>query len=329
MYSAKPLLHKRQNNYRPGQLRSIAIDVTSKCNMSCPRCYAETFVHATPVELTYLHKAFDEFFQMGVFHYILQGGEPISDLPRLEAILEMCHPLESYINVVTNGLEMTHERIKWLKERNVDKIAFSLDSGIESEHDAGRVSGSYAKVVQAIDIVLQEGLLASISCVVTHESLYSDGFNRAYEFAREKGIRIDVQIAEPVGKWDGNVKVLINEEDARYIKKMQVDGPVLKNGQKMVNRDIFSGSTDHCPAVTAFMGLTVDGQLLPCNFLQFSLGNIRDKTITEMRNSLLNNRWFNGKHPVCLCGEDREFINKFILPFTSCMKPLDASIFQD
>lgn len=329
MYSRKPKLHERQRVYKSGNLRTIALDVTPRCNMKCPHCYAETFASVQPVDLKVLHKALNEAYELGVVHYVLQGGEPIQDSERLEAILKMIHPDETYINVVSNGWGMTLDKVKWLKDLKVDKIAFSLDSGIKEEHDANRCPGSYKRVLAAIEYVLQEGLLTSISTVVTHDSLYSFGFQHAYDIALKKGIRMDVQIAMPVGKWDGCKDKLITEKDAKYIKALQLNGPILANGQRMINRDIFSGECDHCPAGTEFMGLTADGQLLPCNFLQFSLGNIQEKTIFEMREMLLTSGWFNGKQPCCIGGEDNKFIDAFITPFVTDTKPLDAcKIFQ-
>lgn len=324
MYSEKPKLHKRQKLHKPGNLRTLAIDVTPMCNMKCPHCYAETFSKTKPIELNILRKALDEAYDIGLFHYVLQGGEPVVDIRRLEAIIGMCHPDESYINVVSNGWAMTKEKIYWLRDLKVDKIAFSLDSGIEEEHDVNRLKGSFSRVLQAIDIVLEAGLFASVSTVVTHQSLYSEGFRKVYEYAKGKVIRLDVQIAEPVGKWDGKKECLITPEDSKYIKQLRLDSPVLVNGQEMINRDIFSGNYDHCPAGTEFMGLTTDGQLLPCNFLQYSLGNIRDKTIKEMRKELLTSVWFDGKHPNCICGEDNDFIDTFIMPYVGQTKPLDA-----
>jgi len=324
MYSEKPKLHERQKSHKNRELRTISLDVTPRCGMNCSRCYAETFRKVRPIELEVLQRALDEAYELGVFHYVLQGGEPIEDSRRLEGILRMCHPDETYINVVTNGWNITREKILSLKALKVDKIAFSLDSGIEAEHDAKRRPGSYKRILEAIDSVLNEDLLVSISVVVTHQSLYSEGFKKAYEYAKEKGIRIDVQIAEPVGKWDGSKGYLMRPEDSRYIKRLQIDSPFLKNGQRMVNRDIFSGDQDRCPAGTEFMALSADGQLLPCNFLQFSLGNIRDKTIEAMRRDLLRSSWFDGKHPDCLCGENQEFISRFIMPYIDKPKPLKA-----
>lgn len=324
MYSQKPGLHRRQAAHRPGTLRTVALDVTPKCNMACTHCYAETFRHVMPLELPVLRRALDELHELGVFHYVLQGGEPIADPERLEFVLVHCHAEETYINVVSNGWSMTPERVAWLRDRQVDKVAFSLDSGLRDEHDAGRGRGSFDRVMAAIDAVLAAGLLASISTVVTRQSLYSEGFRRAYAFAEVKGIRIDVQIAEPVGRWDGRKDLLMRPEDSRHIAHLRATCPVLPNGQVMVNRDIFSGEHDHCPAGTEFMGLTADGHVLPCNFLQHSLGKVGDRPITAMRADLLSSPWFDGRHPNCICGEDDKFIDTYIVPYVGQAKPLNA-----
>lgn len=324
MYAEKPLLHDRQKRHRPGNLRTIALDVTSRCNMACSHCYAETFNRVDMVDTGTLGRALEEFYELGVLHYVLQGGEPIMSPKRLEFVLRHCHPDETYINVVSNGWAMDRDRIRWLKDLKVDKIAFSLDSGIEEEHDVNRLPGSFRRVVEAIDMVREEGLLSSISFVVTHESLYSDGFRRAYALAKDKGIRMDVQIAEPVGKWDGRKDVLITPEDAAHIKHLQQVSGRIGTGQTMINRDIYCGDNDHCPAGIEFMSLSADGQFLPCNFLQFSLGNIRDRSVRQMRDDLLTSPWFRGAIPNCLCGENEEFIDQYIVPHAGKPKPLDA-----
>jgi MoaA/NifB/PqqE/SkfB family radical SAM enzyme len=189
--------------------------------MTCSHCYAETFRKVDPVDLATLGRAFDQFYDLGVYHYVFQGGEPIQAPDRLEAILGLCHPEETYFNVVSNGWGMTPDRIRWLKDLQVDKITFSLDSGIEAEHDARRLPGSYRRVLQAVDDVLAEGLLTSLSVVITHASLHSEGFQRALEIVKAKGIRMDAQIAEPVGKWDGQRDDLITPEDAATLKRLQ------------------------------------------------------------------------------------------------------------
>ena len=116
MYSEKKKLHERERNHRAGELRTIALDVTGKCNMRCKFCYAETFTDKTPVSLDVLKKALDEAYEMGVCHYILQGGEVCADYDRLKAIIEMIYPDETYINIVSNGWLMTRDKIEELRD---------------------------------------------------------------------------------------------------------------------------------------------------------------------------------------------------------------------
>jgi MoaA/NifB/PqqE/SkfB family radical SAM enzyme len=324
MYSLKPKLHEKQAAYIKGSLRTIALDVTAICNMSCKHCYAETFAKEKPVELSILKKALDEAYEMGVFHYILQGGEAILDASRLESIISMIYPDETYINVGSNGWDMSLDKIRWLKDLKVDKIAFSLDSGIEQNHDLGRLTGSFRKVIEAVDNVLTEGLDASVSCVITSNYTKTQDFIEVLNYVKSKSIRLDAQIAMPVGKWDGNLECLATEDDIKYLKELQVNCPRLKNGQEMVKRDLYMENDDHCPAVGYFMGISVNGDLLPCNFLQFSLGNIKDISINEMRQIFMKSKWFDGTQTRCLMGENREFIECFVMPHVGERKPLEA-----
>lgn len=324
MYSEKIKLHEREKTHKDGELKSIALDVTNKCNMRCKFCYADTFARTKPVELEYLKPTLEEAYEMGVCHYILQGGEVCSDYDRLKAIIALIHPDETYINVVSNGWEMNLERIQELKELGVDKITFSMDSGIEEEHDSSRMPGGFKRVIEAIHNVKSVGLLTGISTVVTHESLYSEGFKKAYEFAEREGIRFDVQIAEPVGKWDGNRECLIQPEDAEYIYKLYKDSPIMENGQTMIKRDLYRGCEVCCPAGTEFMAITADGNFLPCNFIQASLGNIRDKSLKEMRADLLKSAWFSEKHAHCILGENEKYFEEIVMKYKDCDKPLNA-----
>lgn len=324
MYALKSKLHERQKGHAAGTLRTIALDVTPLCNMSCPHCYAETFVDVRPIDLRYMAKALDEAYSLGVYHYVLQGGEPIMAPQRLQAIIGMIRPEETYINTVSNGWAMSRDKIRWLKGLGVDKITFSMDSGVPEEHDRGRGTGSFARVLKAVDDVLAEGLLCSVSTVVTHQNLHGAGFQLILDFAKSKGIRVDVQIAEPVGKWDGELDALVTPEDAAHLKRLSAEYPVLPNGQRMITRDVYCASGDRCPAGTEFMSIAADGTVLACNFLQFSLGNIRDRTLREMRAAITGCSYFNGRHPCCPIGEDRRFAAQFVTPYKGRPKPLDA-----
>ena len=330
MYSEKKGLHARQRAHTEGNLRTIAVDVTNKCNMNCAHCYAEPFSKVEPVPEEHLAPFFDEAYDLGVFHYVLQGGEAITDMDRLERIIGMTRPEESYLNLVSNGWEMTRDIVRLLRTLNVDKITMSLDSGIPEDHDVNRRPGSFERVVQAVEDILAEGLLAGISTVVTRRSLYEEGFKRVLAYCDSKRIRLDVQIAMPVGKLEGCKDLLMRPQDSQHILDLRNSYPPLANGQDFIKRDVYcGGDTTKCPAGRDFMSITADGHILPCNFCQYSLGRIPDTTLGKARRSIMQSRWFQGEHPLCLLGEDEEFYSLYAEPHVGAPKPLDAySVFD-
>ncbi len=307
-------------------LRTIDIAVTGKCNFNCVHCYAEVFNEEKPIELNILEKFIDEAIQMGVFHFVLQGGEAIIEHERLKAIIKLCRPHRCYITVVSNGWAMNRETILELKRLSVDKIAISLDSMIPEEHDTFRNRpGSWQRAIQALSDIVEAGLHTSISTTITHQNLQSDGIQGIFDFAEKHGYRVDVQIAQPAGKWEGALDYLIDEEDAAWLLKRRDSSKVSRNGQIIINRDIYPrAGTAGCPAVKEFMSLNVAGEVMPCTFIQASLGNIKDKSLREMREAALRNPYFQNYNPVCLSGEDRSFIGKYLQPYIGKKKPMNA-----
>ena len=327
VYNQKHLLHRKQKNHRTGRLRTVALDVTGLCNMRCGFCYAEPFKQATPIADDIMVALLNELHAMGVFHYVLQGGEAILDKSRLDLILKHCHPEESFLTLVTNGWQIDCETVQWLAERGLDKICFSLDSGLVDEHDASRQAGSYQRVLEGLARVKAAGLQASLSTIVTHQSLYGPGFQALLSLAQSHRVRLEIQIAQPVGLWDGKRDMLIHEKDAAYIKALQTQFPALANGQQQVHRDLFCGACDHCPAGAEFLSISVDGHVFPCNFLQFSFGRIDQRPIGEIYNDIIQVPWFQAREPQCPPGENSVFFDQYIAPFTDLRKPLAGHVF--
>ncbi len=326
MYRDKPGLHTREKAHRPGSLRTVSVDVTTRCNMACPHCYAASVAAKPMMAVAEMSSGIQEARALGAYHWILQGGEPICDGERLEQLVRAIGPSDSYLVLVTNGWAMDRQTIAWLKDLGIDKIAFSLDSGVESEHDRNRMPGSFLRTTAAIKDVTESGLLSSVSVVVTDQNLRTPTFDTALALAREHGIRIDVQIAMPVGNWEANHEALITPDDAAYIRGLRDRMGRLPNGQMMINRDVYNfGGRDHCPAGAEFMAITAAGDIMPCNFMQVSLGNIGRDSFSACREDLIKDSRFNGASPVCLLGEDRGFLAQFVTPNIGKEKPLHAS----
>ncbi|NDV22108.1 radical SAM/SPASM domain-containing protein [Desulfovibrio sp. JC022] len=325
MFQDKYLLHERQAHNSPEKLRTIALDVTNRCNMSCSHCYASVFKHQPDVDLDFLRRFTQEAYELGVFHYVLQGGEAILEFDRLKSIIEMIHPKETYINVVSNGWAMDRAAIRELKALDVDKVSYSLDSGFAEEHDSNRMLGSFERVIEAVKNTTAEGLHSAVSTVVSHKTIEQESFKKVLEIGKELQVRVEVQVAMPVGRWDGIRDIRITPNEAAHLKEIFETRGMLPNGQRHIGRDVYDcNGTDYCPAGQNFMAVSACGEIFPCNFCQYTLGNIKDTSLADARAALLTSKWFQGTHPCCLLGEDDEFFDKYVAPNVEREKPLDA-----
>ncbi len=134
--------------------------------MACPHCYATSVAARPMLAVDRMSAGIQEACDLGAYHWILQGGEPVCDRERLEQLVRAIGPSDCYLAL-----------------------------------------------------------------------------------AREHGIRIDAQIAMPVGNWEANHEALITPDDAAYIRGLRDRMGRLPNGQMMINRDVYNfGGRDHCPA---------------------------------------------------------------------------------
>lgn len=200
------------------RMRAVDMMVTGKCNFSCIHCYASNWREQDLIPLPVLKKGIDELISLGVFHFTLQGGEPLVDIPRLKEIIKMCRPQASYISITTNGWLLTPDVIADLKECGVDKFGISLDSGLPEEHDKSRnTAQSFSRAVKALEDVRSAGLHTGISTCISHQNLHSEGMKALFRYARDKKHRINIIPACPSGKLEGQREILFTEEDSEFI----------------------------------------------------------------------------------------------------------------
>ncbi len=321
----KPLLYERMKHFadilaRTGRplLRTVDLNITTKCNLRCLHCYASEYRKFDMLPLEYWKKAINECKELGAFHFIVQGGEPLFDLDRLEAILRFINGEENFINVISNGILITEENLRWLKSHRVDKICISIDSGNPSEYDKNRnMDGVYNKAVEGLFLAKRLGFQVSISTVATHQNIADKGFQKLVDFARRHKIRVDVQVACPIGEMLGKKEILCDEKDSEYIYRcMRESNFTDDNGQiYLVNRDLYPKyGKSGCPAVKHFISINSYGEILPCTFIHLSLGNIREVSVSDALDKGLRVKEFKEYWDKCLCGEDIDFIDKCIIP---------------
>jgi MoaA/NifB/PqqE/SkfB family radical SAM enzyme len=295
----------------------IDIAYSYACNLQCQHCTASRFKKSGSRRLTPLdlRRISDEADALGLCQFCISGGEPLI-FKDLDEVVKALQPDRFHLAVSTNGHFMTWEMAYHLKAIGVDKVKISLDDFDEREHDANRKDqGAYKKAIDAMHHAKEAGLSVVIQTVVTHQNCQTPRLRQMARFAQEHGFTVDVLIARATGSWEGRHEVLIDEADAEFLRKAHDEYPVL-------HRDTFPsyGMDKGCGCVDSTLHITQYGDVLPCVYIHIALGNIFEETLADVMKRGQGIRCFREHNRLCLSGEDRNFINKYMTKFYG--KPL-------
>lgn len=291
------------------QARGIDFATSYVCNFKCPYCYAATLTpkqNVRPMKVSDYQKVGRQAIKLGFITFSFQGGEPALD-KRLPDIIAAFKPKHHHITITSNGSLLTEEIVKSWAEAGVDTVYFSVDSGIAEEHDRLRnFSGSFEKIMQAMEWVKKFGMKTAINTVVSKENLYSDGFKKILEFSHRNRLMLETIYARPLGRWAGHAEFMLRPEDIDYYYKIREDYP-------FVVRDL-DNNYGHwgCPAVKEVLYVTPYGDVCGCPYNHISLGNLHDEALKTARERGLSLHWYDHYHEECLTAIDKDFINTYL-----------------
>ncbi|MBN1354128.1 MAG: radical SAM protein [Candidatus Omnitrophica bacterium] len=301
----------------------IELAVTGKCNLRCKHCMVKG-THDTDGrgELTTkeLFALFDELKKCKIFKLSLLGGEPFVRSDILE-VLDRIRTFPAEIQILTNGTTVNKgiitrlKRIKYLKN-----VQVSLDGGSPATHDWQRGAGSFAKTLKGIKLLRSAKINCLLKCIINRRNFsemdkmvslsrglglkgmaFGDAVECGYARTHKKEIRLTAEVYR--------ISLLkIAELKKKYAdflfygtlpQMLELVSSFKKNGAGNGKR----GSFGACPAGTKTLGIRHDGWAIPCSaFWTYKLGNIRDKSVTDIwQNSPLLNR-IRALRDVPLCG---------------------------
>ena len=328
----KPLVYdkviKIDERYRQGIATPI-IDIAYSyaCNLSCEHCTAARFKKKGARKLTPddVRRISDEADALGLCQFCISGGEPLV-FKDLDAVVEALQPDKFHLAMSTNGHFMSQETANHLKAIGVDKVKISLDDFDEAEHDANRNDeGAYRKAIDAMLRARAAGLSVVIQTVVTHQNCQTPRLEEMARFAEEQGFTVDVLVARATGSWEGRHDVLIDEDDATFLRRAHDEHPVL-------HRDTFPsyGIDKGCGCVDSTLHITQYGDVLPCVYVHIALGSIFEESLADLIKRGQGIRCFTEHNSLCLSGEDRGFIENYMTKFYGKPLPVHWSeVFDD
>jgi MoaA/NifB/PqqE/SkfB family radical SAM enzyme len=295
----------------------IDIAYSYACNLKCQHCTASRFEKkGRKLASADLLKISDEAHALGLCQFCISGGEPLI-FKDIDEVINALQPDKFHLTMSTNGHFLTKETARHLKAIGLDKVKISLD---DFHNDNERGDGAHQKAIDAMFNAKEAGLSVVVQTVVTRQNCQSESTIQKARFAQEHGFAFDVLIARATGAWEGKHEVLINEEDAEFLRKAHEQYPVL-------HRDTFPsyGMDKGCGCVDASLHITPYGDVLPCVYMHIAIGNIFDESLSDIIKRGQSIKWFKEHSRLCLSGEDRNFIDNYMTKFYGKPLPLHWS----
>jgi len=292
-------------------LRNLNIIVTSGCNLRCKFCNigAQSARGAkndtTPKLENFERNLFGGRTYHSVTHVHFSGGEPFlrSDLAELCELFAAGCPNASF-SIATNGTLTDRifdfcRRVSERPYRHRIHIGISLD-GLGDLHDEIRgVPGTYRRVLETITTVKERypEFFPILGFTVIPENVHE--LRAVGEWAKEKKFTFYYRMAAESGVYYGDnrgclttwdePKLLELEESIRGLWASGVLEFKPQEVQKVFFRDMVQSyrmQKRHydCFAGRCFVFIDSDGNIRPCNMLDYSFGNIaRDDLLRALR----------------------------------------------
>ena len=289
----------------------IQLQYNYACNMTCRHCSIAGLQSQkngsrrkmTPAAVKELARQADE---LGLARFEINGGEPFVNKD-YDEIVKAIDPQKFYINSVTNGWLLDDDRARHLKAIGVDRIQVSVDSLNAEEHDQFRQrKGAHARALRAVEASRKAGMAVFVSTVITKQRLYSAELMEFVKYFNDKDIGVFMTFAKPVGAWQGKYDMLVDPEDLAYVKELETKHKIFSHLTPAYGLDL------GCTAVKGMVCVTQYGDVMPCQYIFVSLGNIFDQPFREIIQKGLDIKWFGEHKGVCLIANDRHFIDKYI-----------------
>lgn len=278
---------------------TVHLAITTRCNLTCPGCYALRVGNGAELTATELRGLIDQWAQMRVFQLAVGGGEPL--LYRgLFDVLAYARRQGIVPNLTTNGTLFSADVVRRLEQAGVARVNASWN-GPDGE-PGGRTQVVTAALRLLLDSTLQVGvnllvtraLLPRLPLVLTRLqmlgvrrvtvlrpkppaiptqasaavrlSAHAEGWYDANRLHRADLLRLHTVL----NTWQGTMEV---EVDSALACLMGDTAPAL-----LGQRGIYG-----CAAGRRICTVWPDGRVTPCSFLAgLSAGNVRRTPFAEL-----------------------------------------------
>lgn len=259
----------------------ILMDPTSACNLHCTGCWAAEYGNRLNLSFEDMDSIITQGKELGIYFYMMTGGEP---LVRKADIIRLCEKhRDCAFHAFTNGTLIDEAFCK--EVRRVGNLSFSLSlEGFEEANDGRRGNGIFDKVLHAMDLMKEQGLLFGTSICYTRNNVEVVTSDEFLDMIIEKGCRFTWYFHYmPVGN-DAATDLLPTKEQREYMYHRVREIRAMEGGKQIFAFD-FQNDGEFVGGCIAggrfYCHINPNGDVEPCVFIHYSGANIHEKSLLE------------------------------------------------
>ncbi|WBW96422.1 radical SAM/SPASM domain-containing protein [Oceanirhabdus sp. W0125-5] len=246
----------------------VLIELTEKCNLRCKHCYIEE--RKNEFDVSNLNKLLDELKEIGALTITYSGGE-IFNRDDIFEIIDLTLDKGFIVNIITNCTLIDEEIIQKIEDRHITQIQSSIYGFNEITHDSiTRSIGSYDKTINVLRKLGQQNKKCVVNYVVFEEN--------ANEIKKTKELLESINV-----EMNLDYRIFPTRGGSRDPIKFGVKMDTLKG---LFRDEILERPYDiKCGAGREVLVIKSDGEVYPCEYINFSFGNIANSSIKEIWNN--------------------------------------------
>ena len=302
---------------------SVTLELTRRCNLSCPHCYQPEHTAGNELSLEEIDALLSSLAQSGTLFLTLTGGEAAMS-PHFWQTIEAAASRRFVVRLKTNGVAFSGSDALRLHQAGVSEIHVSLYHHNPERHDAfvGK-PGSFQKALNTMRVFKADGgrvramtmlMDWNLDAALSLQSLYDEeGFDHAFDFRiepLENGVLTPTQYQ------------VADQAMAKLMPKIDT----LRRQLNLRQKDIEPAAMV-CGIGKSNLYIGANGDVFPCGVSEAQkLGSIRTQSLEsiwfgEKRRSLFNITW--EKSEKCLSCEKSDVC--FRCPFSASVEHGDAT----
>jgi MoaA/NifB/PqqE/SkfB family radical SAM enzyme len=251
----------------------VTVAVTYRCQCRCTHCYSNSPGRPDEEEMTTaeLKAVIRQVKALGALAVHFSGGEPLLRKDIFE-LVAYAHAIGLLTRVNTNGLLINAATAKKLKAAGLTECGVSLDSAEPDVHEQFRGTPNlHERALSAIRTLRRFGISCRVMTVAM-KSHVPDGLGRVIKLGRRLGARyMYILLPIAVGGWDRTYGQVLTLRERNQIRALQ--------DLTFAHLELPTENTNCCVYRKAILYVSANGNVTPCAFVPYVLGNAREQPL--------------------------------------------------